>query len=373
LESVRDETELTKDRPGFEKKDSKDSDPLLSRNNGAPGTEIEQAFKSYQILVEGDLGHRTIDVILNNLADIYQSLLMTGNPAQAALATSQLQTQVAALRTNANRLPQPFSGMLQTAASDVDGDLTNSFHAQLSRALRDNVTGTCQQIVTNRYPFAKSEREVPLVDFGRLFGPQGIIDKFFSSQLAQYVDMSKPNWSWRQDNAIARSLGGGAAALKEFQRAAQIRDTFFATGGLLPSMTLTVTPPPVPVAAQPVSTLPTPAANIGIKFDLNGTPIVSPAGASAPVVAQWPGAGANRSAITVTSDAQGVQPSTIQRTGPWSLFRLIEAGAPIVQNDQITVSYVVGGRELQYKISVGSLQNPFTLPALHEFHCPSDI
>lgn len=382
--SVRDETALTRERPGFGKKDGKDPNAALFPNRAAPGADIEQAFKAYHVLVEGDPTRQPIDLIVSNLADIYQSLLLMGNPAQAALATSQLQTQVAALRANANRLPQPFAGMLQTAATDIDGDLTNSFRSQLNRSLRDSVTGVCQQIVSNRYPFARTDREVSLVDFGRLFGPQGIIDKFFTSQLAQYVDTSKQNWSWRQDNNVARALSSAGAALKDFQRAAQIRDTFFASGGLIPSMTLTVTPPPVPVVAPPASTAPgaaqaappppaTPAPSIGIKMDLNGTPIISPVGASAPVVAQWPGANANRSAITVTSDAPGAQPSTIERTGPWSLFRLIEAGAPVVRGDKVIVSYIVGGRELQYQISAGSTQNPFTLPALREFHCPSDL
>ncbi len=383
--SVHDETALTRERPGFAKKDEKDPNATLFQNRTAPGADIEQAFKAYHILVEGDPTRQPIDLVISNLADIYQSLLLMGNPAQAALATSQLQTQVAALRANANRLPPPFSTMLQTAAADIDGDLTNSYRSQLNRALRDTVTGVCQQIIANRYPFARTDREVSLVDFGRLLGAQGIIDKFFASQLAQYVDMSKQNWSWRQDNSVARALSSSTDALKQFQRAAQIRDVFFANGGLSPSMTLTITPPGVP-APPPPTPAPAPAPgtaaaapaapaqpSFGVKMDMNGTPIISPVGASAPVVAQWPGLATNRSAITVTSDQPGAQPSTIERTGPWSLFRLVEAGAPVVRGDKITVSYVVGGRELQYQIGAGSTQNPFTLPALREFRCPADL
>ncbi|ACK51282.1 type VI secretion protein IcmF [Methylocella silvestris BL2] len=385
--SVRDETALTRERPGFAKKEGVDPNAALFQNRAVPGADIEQAFKAYHVLVEGEAGRAPVDLIISNLAEIYQSLLLMGNPAQAPLATSQLQTQVAALRANANRLPQPFAGMLQTAGTDIDGDLTNSFRSQLNRALRDTVTGVCQQVVSNRYPFARTDREVSLVDFGRLFGPQGIIDKFFSTQIQQYVDMSKPVWTFRQDNNVARALASSGATLKEFQRAAQIRDVFFATGGLMPSMTLTITPPPAPLPALPAppppaagaaqaapAATPAPAApTVSIKMDMNGTPIISPAGASAPVVAQWPGASTNRSAITVTSDAPGAQPSTIERRGPWSLFRLIEAGAPVPHGDSIVVSYIVGGRELQYTFSAGSTQNPFTLPALREFHCPSDL
>jgi type VI protein secretion system component VasK len=199
LESLRDETALTRERPGFGNKSNNDPNASLFGNRAtAPGTEIEQQFKDYHVLVDGEATRRPIDLVVANLADINQSLLMAGVPSQAPQATAQLQTQVTSLRSNANRLPLPFAGMLQAAANDFDADLTNGFHAQLARSLRDQVTGICQQIVTNRYPFARTDREVPLADFGRLFAPQGVIDKFFTSQIAQYADITKRNWSWRR-------------------------------------------------------------------------------------------------------------------------------------------------------------------------------
>lgn len=370
LESLRDETALTRERPGAVTKSNKDPNASLIGNRpNAPGTEIEQGFKAYHVLVDGEATRRPIDLVVANLADIYQSLLMTGTASQAQLATVQLQSEVTSLRSNANRLPPPFAGMLQAAANEFDADLTNSFHAQLVRALRDQVTGICQQIVTNRYPFARTDREVPLVDFGRLFAPQGVIDKFFTNQIAQFVDTSKQIWSWRRDTVVGHALASSIETLKEFQRAAQIRDTFFATGGLFPSMTLTVVPPAIPIqSAAPGTT----STNIGIKMEVNGAPIVSAPGGIAPMVVQWPGAGGGRAAITVTSD-QAQQPAVIERNGPWSLFRLVEAGAPVARGDKVTVSYVVGGREIQYQIGAGSVLNPFTLPALREFRCPSEL
>ncbi|HXN89338.1 MAG TPA: ImcF-related family protein, partial [Methylocella sp.] len=370
LESLRDETALTRERPGVVTKSNKDPNASLIGNRpNAPGTEIEQGFKAYHVLVDGEATRRPIDLVVANLADIYQSLLMTGTASQAQLATVQLQSEVTSLRSNANRLPPLFAGMLQAAANEFDADLTNSFHAQLVRALRDQVTGICQQIVTNRYPFARTDREVPLVDFGRLFAPQGVIDKFFTNQIAQFVDTSKQIWSWRRDTVVGHALASSIETLKEFQRAAQIRDTFFATGGLFPSMTLTVVPPAIPIQSAAPGMTPT---NIGIKMEVNGAPIVSAPGGIAPMVVQWPGAGGGRAAITVTSD-QAQQPAVIERNGPWSLFRLVEAGAPVARGDKVTVSYVVGGREIQYQIGAGSVLNPFTLPALREFRCPSEL
>jgi type VI secretion system protein ImpL len=386
LESIRDETALTRERPGTKPADKAqaggDATPALLRQQGsAPGAAIEAAFKTFHVLVEGDATRRPIDAIVANLNEIHQSMtLLATNPSQAAVANSSLQTQVASLRANANRLPPPFSDLMLKAAGTFEGDLTNSSHAQLSRALGDQVTGTCQQIVPNRYPFARaSTQEVPLAEFGRLFGHGGVFDKFFQQNLAQLADTSQRDWTWRQDNALARTLA--PAALREFQRAAQIRDAFFGTGGNSPSINLAVIPPNV-------------SANGTVaKLDINGTAVESKAGSNSPVAVPWPGPNLGRTTITVSQDtgtqqpapqrpmfggpppsaAPAVAPSTLERTGAWSLFRMLDAASPKRQGDWIVATFIVGGVELQYRFGGGAVQNPLTLPALREFRCPSGI
>jgi type VI secretion system protein ImpL len=258
-------------------------------------------------------------------------------------------------------MPQPFQDMFTKAAGFFESDLTNSSHTELQRRLGDQVTGTCQQIVVNRYPFTRgTDREVPLADFGRLFAPNGIIDKFFTQHLASMADTSKQVWSWRQDNPLARSLS--PASLREFQRASQIRDAFFSTGGIIPSINLNVIPPPLS------------DANATVKLEVNGATVESKAGSTSPVAIQWPGAGGNRAAVSVTTNSFGQPigaPSVLERTGAWALFRLLDASSPVQRGDRIVASFIVGGRELQYQFTAGSVHNPLTLAALREFHCPS--
>ena len=89
---------------------------LLRQQDRAPGAAIEAAFKAFHVLVEGDATRRPIDAIIANLNEIHQSLtLLATNPSQAALANAALQTQVASLRANANRLPAPFADLLLQA------------------------------------------------------------------------------------------------------------------------------------------------------------------------------------------------------------------------------------------------------------------
>ncbi|MGZ5854744.1 MAG: type VI secretion system membrane subunit TssM [Xanthobacteraceae bacterium] len=379
LESIRDETALTKERPKPANAPPAPSDALarpspalFNTQDGSPGAGIEAQFKPFHSLLEGDSTRRPIDSVVANLNDIAQNLtLIVENPQMTAQATTSLQTQVAALRNNASRMPPPFSDMLRGAAAEFEGSIAASTAGQLLQSLRDQVTPVCQQTITNRYPFVRgSNQEVPLGDFAKLFSPNGIIDKFFAQFLAPYADTSRPDWTWRKDSPVGRSLS--ADTLKQFQNAAYIRDAFFQTGGSVPQVLLAIKPPR---AAGP---------GVDIKTEIGGTIIASP---SAPAAAsafsapspppstatsavQWPGPSA-RTAISVSSETG--PPSVLERTGPWSLFRMLEAGSLTAKGETASASFIVAGNELNYQISTGSVRNPFNLATLREFRCPSGI
>lgn len=385
LESIREESVLTRERPkpasggnAAPVPDAKTASVALLFNtqDGPPGAKIEAQFKPFHALLEGDSTRRPIDSIVANLNDIAQSLtLIIENPLLTAQANAALQTQVATLRNNASRVPPPFSDMLRGAAAEFESDMAASTAGQLQVTLRDKVTPDCQQIITNRYPFTRgSNQEVPLGDFAKLFSPNGILDKFFSQSLAPYADTSKPEWTWRKESPVGITLSPDA--LKQFQRAAYIRDAFFQNGGNQPMVALSVQPPVVT------------GAGASAKFELGGTAIVSPT-ASAPAAASgsppqpaqpvsvaptnvlWPGP-SMRSAISVTNDASS-QPSVLERTGPWSIFRILEAGSMTARAETANATFIVAGRELKYQITTGSIRNPLNLSALREFRCPSGI
>ena len=382
LESIREETALTRERSKSPKDggaDPKTASPALLFNtqDGPPGAKIEAQFKPFHAVLEGDSTRRPIDSIIANLNDIAQSLtLILENPLLTAQTNAALQTQVAALRNNASRMPPPFSDMLRGAAAEFEGDMAMSTAGQLLVTLRDQVTPVCQQTIANRYPFTRgSSQEVPLGDFSKLFAPNGILDKFFSQSLAPYADTSKPEWTWRKESPVGNTLS--ADTLKQFQRAAYIRDAFFQNGGNLPMVALSVQPPVI--AGDGTSA----------KIEVGGTVIVSPTtpaprssllGRSpppdqpttvAPTNVLWPGP-SMRTAISVVNDASG-QPSVLERNGPWSLFRILEAGSMTARAETASAMFIVAGRELKYQITTGSIKNPLNLSVLRDFHCPTGI
>jgi type VI secretion system protein ImpL len=382
LESIRDETALTRERP----KPATAAAPvssvpsnvlaapaLFNNQDGPPGAKIEAQFKPFYSALEGDAMRRPIDSIIANLNDIAQNLtLITENPQMTAQATASLQTEVAALRNNASRLPPPFSDMLRGAATEFEGSIAASTAGQLLQTLRDQVTPVCQQTIANRYPFVRGgNQEVPLGDFAKLFSPNGILDKFFTQFLAPYADTSRPDWSWRKDSPVGRSLAPDT--LKQFQAAAYIRDAFFQTGGTMPTVSFSIKPPGAP--------------GVDVKTEIGGTVITSPGSpgqpsafgaappppqpqSSGPTTVQWPGP-STRTAITVSNETG--PPSVLERTGPWSLFRMLEAGSLTAKAETASASFIVAGHELNYQISTGSVRNPLNLATLREFRCPSGI
>ena len=255
----------------------------------------------------------------------------------------------------------------------------------MTRALGDEVTGPCLQAVPGRYPFDRgSRREIALADFGRLFGVGGVLDRFFQTHLAKYVDQSKQAWTWRRDDALASTFS--PTTLVEFQRADQIKNAFFSTGGAMPSINIQVFPPVLS------------GAGASAKFEVNGASVATQAGASvSPGAIQWPGAAAGgRAAVTFSYDPNASLPAwpgadnslapaassaapqaavstVLERTGAWSLYRLFDAAGARQHGDRMSASFILGGRELQYQFAFGTSANPYLLPALREFRCPSGL
>lgn len=412
LESLREETQLTKERPNTKKAvaqaaanqaaqtlDQRASQalgqlgaklPMASAgvdrvlaggNDVSLGADIEAQFKPYHVLVDGDLGRRPVDQLLQAFSEINQNLAVAAtNPTQSAAANAALVPLIATLRANSSRYPPPFDGMIVQAVNDFEGDATGATVALLRQALAEQVTGVCNEIVTNRYPFTKaSTRDVPLADFARIFAPGQTVDKFYKERLEPFVDTSKPQWTWRVDSRVARALS--PTTLREFQRSSEIKEAFFPTGGNLPSFQMIVTP----------TALSADAANA--KLEINGFTVTSQQGVNTPAPVMWPGGGVGKTAVTLTlgggaasggmfnggffssgsqATAQG-EAKLFEKDGTWSFFRLLDAGSVLKQGDNVGFTLSAGGRQVGYSFGVGSLKNPLILPALREIRCPSGI
>jgi type VI secretion system protein ImpL len=360
LESIRDETLLTDpEQVGGGGDESDDpaaaSDAVKGVSGEPPARMIDAALAPYHRLVEGPAGRRPIDLLISQLNEIrgnLSRLAMGGAPADQL--AGRISSGVAKLRTDASSLPQPFARMMNETADDVTREVADSAVARTVETLRDAIALTCQDRIASRYPFARdAERDVSLDDFTRIFGPKGLIDRYASEYVLPAADASGPEWKWRDDSALAKQLG--PKALADFQRAAEIRDAFFAGDPAAPSFSFSVTAPAVSAA----------------KLDIDGTTITSRSGGSTTV--QWPGPAENhRSALTFRP--AGRTPVVIERSGVWSLYRLLDAGRS--NSDGTLVTFSLGGRELQYRFNSGPSSSsaalkPLVPAQLRRFRCPN--
>jgi type VI secretion system protein ImpL len=301
--------------------------------------------------------------------------------------------QAEILHSNVTKLPPPVNAWVEKVADAARGDANAISLAQLSDDLTQNVTSECRRVVANHYPFVGKAPDVPLGDFGRLFAPNGIIDRFFVANIAPMVNMSGGSWSWKPSAQIGRKLSD--ATLRSFRQAAEIKDTFFA-GGAQPSVNFDVrmlsldsnstsvtlalsggqpflyqsasaiaaanaaaAPAPSPSssgfgAAPPPAPSPTPS-------------LPAPTATSTAGQIQWPGAGD----VTISWQPESSDSkSSIERQGPWALFHLVDAYSPTQAGAAVVVSFALGSHYVRYQFKASTNANPLTLPALRQFTCP---
>ncbi len=322
------------------------------------GEEIEAHFKQlHEFAAAAAGGQAPVDNLISRFNSLYQAMnLMKAGGEARQQGLVNMQAELQALKAEMARMPGMVANMTEDAALTLEGIAVGSSKSQLNQALGDQVARQCQQIISNRYPFfGNAQREVPMADFARLFGPNGIMNTFFEQKLVGMVDQSAKNWRWRGDTDLSRTLSN--QALRQFERAALIRDAFFAGGGGLPSVNFSV----LPVTLSPDA--------YTVTFDVNGQKLEYDHRAARPLAMSWPGPAGGRVAVSMTPELPG-QRNEISQTGEWGLMRLIRQGAALNQGDSMSVNFAIGGRDASFTIQASSVINPFSLTALSEFRCP---
>lgn len=321
-----------------------------------PGTDVEQSFAWLHQMVAGEDNQPSqLDDYIGVLTSVYRQLnsqiLGTPNDDSSALAV---------LQQAGTRLGGPIPRWSQQIVQGASGITAEGTRATLNAKWQSQVLPFCEQALTDRYPFnQRSRADVSIQDFSRLFAPNGLIDTFFTENLLKYVDTRARPWAWKQVNTA--DLGISPAVLQQMQYAAEIRDTFFA-GGKEPSVSFEMTPYALDSNAQAVA------------FEVGGQIVRYQHGDRvAPSALKWPGE-TGIASVGLHPPAVNAE-NGIVRDGPWALFRLLAAAEVRGTNvkDRARVIFNVGGRVAQFQLRVGSVLNPFALPALTKFQCPKSL
>jgi type VI secretion system protein ImpL len=326
-----------------------------------PGKFIDDRFQALHDLVADAGSGSQLDQAISQINQLYGDLQrMAASPNQNELVQTGGAGGAAIMdmATTTTRLPEPVASWLAPVASGVSALRVGGTRTRIDALWKSDVLPLCRQALANRYPFEAGTSDVTLADFTRLFAPGGLIDQFFKTHLLPFVDTSGSSWrNQRVDNV---DLGLSAGALAQFQRADKIRNAFFPTGGSVPQVAFELTPQTLSAEATQVL------------LEVDGQTMTYAHGPARAQPMQWPGQGAGQARVVFTPQQSG---STLSATGPWALFRLLDAA--VVQraaaSDRFTVTFTAGGRSAAFEVRAGSVINPFALPELKAFQCPGSL
>lgn len=334
--------------------------PSASAATSAPGQEIDARYKTLRDYVGQGPG-APIDAALAAINGLQQNLAQLAATQPGAPPPAPTADPLLTLRAAASQAPQPVQRWLLSLAGG-GGTLRAGGLRQQAAASFNGAGGPaqlCAQAVSGRYPFSPSaSADIPLDDFARLFGPNGLIDGFFNTELRPYVDTT--GGVWKPQDADGMPSPVKTADLVQFQRAAAVRQMFFPAGATAPTMRLDLTPTDLDAGSRQAT------------LDLGGTTVSYAHGPSRSTQATWPGQGGTMARLVIDPVAGGT-PVVFEASGPWALFHLISQGKlqQDGSSDRYTLVFQQGDRRVAFAVRAASVVNPFANPALRDFRCPS--
>jgi type VI secretion system protein ImpL len=341
----------------------------LTRVLGTPqaqnkaGAQVSAHFASVRELVMGGSGGPAqIDSILASLGQSQRQLQSLGTglgdtSALDALSQAGQVEALASLQMLAKQLPAPIGEMIGQIGARTKTVAVTQARVDLANRYNQQVLRECRDLIEGRYPVNRaSAADVPLADFGRVFGPGGVFDKFFNENLAPLVDTSREPWRWRPG---AAPIGGSAALLRQFSLVQRIRMMYFpqeggAQGGL-PATRFFLTPDALDATVTRFT------------LDVDGQAFEYRHGPPSSRPMSWPGE-SGRAAFAFEEPAAAIPGES--RQGPWAWFRLLDqARVERESHTRLLLTFTAGGRSMRLVLDAASGRNPFGNNPLAGFSC----
>jgi type VI secretion system protein ImpL len=324
-------------------------------SGGDAGQQITAAFQQVAAFVGDGKAPAPVDdftaklkaaVIAKGAADRAGGL---GGADAAQAQLNQAMSELATAAVTAPPLVQPFA-----AAASKQGD-----KAQISSA-EGAVSGgyaslasACQSVTQDRYPFVTaSNSDAPVVDLLRVFGMGGQLEGYTNQQLRPLLDTTRPVWRWRADNPVAAGFDPTSAG--QFQKAAAIRDLL--AGGLT-----------LKIEGEGFG-----GATTAAEISAGGQTYRFDAGQTGQRVLQWTASGVPEAHVTLFAGTAKQRDYTFE--GPWALFRLIDAAKKENAGPMaIKATFGEGASYATFKITLPSIDNPFSRGGPWSFRCPPKL
>jgi type VI secretion system protein ImpL len=321
---------------------------------------VDDQFDDIHRFVSGPPGSTApppIDGLVQLLGEVYQ-FLAAADQAQKAGQPAPPAAAITKAKTDAAGQPEPIRSMLNSIAGGATQGTAGRERERIDAELRAQVADFCTKAAAGRYPFVRSSNlDITPEDFARLFSQGGLLDGFFQKYLAQHVDTGQKPWRFK-DPAMGQS-----AALAEFQRAQVIREVYFRGGGANPSIQLEFKAIEMDASIQQFI------------LDVDGKLVKYSHGPQSPTSVQFPGPGGRSQVRATIMPPPPSGSNAMTFAGPWALFRMFD-GVQIVetrQSERFVATFNIEGRRTVFDIFASSVRNPFRLPELAQFRCPTAL
>src|SRR5437660_2995192 len=210
-----------------------------------PGMQVTEHFAPIHALISAPPGQQArIDLVLQKIGQVKQQVDACGEGLGEKSAEECVKRDPGPVKTlsqEARTLPPAIAPLIETIANSVDRAAVGAAGLELVKRYDEEVIRTCEDVVGSRYPFhASSSEDVPIADFGRVFGYGGLFDTFYKTHLTDLVDTSARPWRWKPSQS--GTAPASDAFLRQFESAQAIRDLYFRPGSDRPEFAFSLAP-----------------------------------------------------------------------------------------------------------------------------------
>ncbi|MGH8559533.1 MAG: type VI secretion system membrane subunit TssM [Methylococcales bacterium] len=321
---------------------------------------VTEHFKDLHEFVQANDGlPPPLDRSLATLNELYvylNSLLHASGEELVLEQRKQVMQVIDKVILEGKRNPFPVDKMMNNIAEGSNDLVSGGIHKHLNDTWKSEVLPFCQKAVQGLYPLSGSAREITYEDFTYFFGPNGLMDGFFTKYLAPSVEKTSRDWGW--NNRGESGPGLSSATLKQFQLADTIKNTFFRMGKQSPAVSFRL---------KPISMSPSITQFV---LDVDGQILTYDHGPVRPVSMKWPGPN-DSGQIRIQLLPPLEDNSGLSKEGQWALFRMFDEAEITKTSDpaMFIVTFNIQGREAKFELAANSAINPFQLSELQTFRC----
>lgn len=318
-----------------------------------------------------DLNHLNLNSVQSALTQYSQflnNLINTNNIPQTAFLMLKNQIQhpnqpniLLGFEDFARALPEPLSSSFATLAKQSIQLTRKAAANYLQTAWETQVMQFYNENLADRYPlYAASQQDASLSAFSQFFGPNGLLEQFYQSNLAMFINTSSSVWQWQNLNGL--NIPFNNQLLLALEKARIITAMFFPQNGAKMQVAFTLQQ----IALMPIVQ--------SFSLTMDGQKLYDAQGSQNVSSFVWPGNSNNLGTKISFLDVNG-QHVTTEAQGPWSWFRLL--GASSMQQKKSPQNYRVifdvDGNEAKYTLSAENSINPFIPGIINTFSLPGQI